>query len=326
MSNSSCKDELSPDEVEKILLARGLSGGISLILSISSMLSLLLFKRFFPKYLRDICLTEGLLLYAAFTGVLRSIAVILQVHAVDYDPSSPSHSQQRLCRWTGFFDEWSIWSVELSIQVIMLVLLIQLAFPNGRGVEVSKKCWLKVLYVALPVAFPLLFVWIPFVTDNYGLAGGWCWIRARERDGTRAAGLAEGYIFYIVPFSIFQLLDLIIIAMIYPWLIWKKISPCRDRIQLLKAHAPFLGLALLSVIMQIFPLIQRYYVADPDKCNLDGPIGLWIVHAITSSSWGTLTALTIFSYLVCLRLVQHNDGDQKQMDDRAFLINTKSTI
>ena len=296
--NDSCVDLLSDSDLRRVLLAKGLTGGLALLASVASLVSFFLFRLFKRDHLPVIGTTERLIVSVAFAAIFRSIVVLLQTTAVDYDGGdSPVH--RGLCEFTAFMDQWSIWIVLLTIQTVLVHLLLQLTF----GVRFSKRKVIELLYVTVPVVVPLLFSWVPFIKDYYGLAGGWCWIRQEDEHCHRLKkGLILQIVFWFGPLAFFQIFDIVFLFMIYPLLFHRKLGNAdrEDKKELLRQHSPLLLLLFLSIIVNWFSLINRIYSVHVSNES----IGLWIVHAVASSCWGILGAATVFLYLAALRLQQ----------------------
>ena len=53
---------------------------------------------------------------------------------------------------------------------------------------------IECIYVLFILIFPLTYLWIPFLHDNYGLSGASCWMRALD-DNCTNVGLADQLIF-----------------------------------------------------------------------------------------------------------------------------------
>ena len=124
-----------------------------------------------------------------------------------------------MCIVDGFFDQY-LASIQLYLTLgIFLVLFVKVLKASTswkrvdenyektqanpfkcRGLKISK---LEITIFTSLCVFPLLYVWVPFVTDSYGPYGAWCWIRSFDKNcSTHIAGMWEHIWIWYVPFGI----------------------------------------------------------------------------------------------------------------------------
>lgn len=271
-----------------ILAVKGCTGALSLVAAIVSLILFFMFKPCYKKaHLNEIEMsTARLILYNAVAGIARSVVVILQSTEVNYDEAD--HTQVVLCKVIGFLDQWSIWGVLLTTQMIMLHLFIQLAFANG--VAISKKISIEIFYIVFPVLFPLSFSWVPFILhEGYNMSGAWCWI----------CDIEYQVIFWFAPLVFCQIINLIFLIIVYPVLFFKRIiGHENDRSDLIKQHVPLLLSLFLAVVVNIVAICNRSFSIDEISGSHHIKLSVWILHAIASSCWGIESAIVIILHLL----------------------------
>ena len=94
-------------------------------------------------------------------------------------------------------------------------LIITLSEPADRTSTKARRqaLCLEICYVFVPIVISLLFVWIPFLHDAYGLAGAWCWIRQKDDNcDSLLAGKIEQYVLGYGPVSFLCIVAMVIVA------------------------------------------------------------------------------------------------------------------
>ena len=287
--NSTCENEgVTDSERRQILIAKGLTGGFSFI---SCTVSLVLLAILVARSKIRFRATERLVMYLIVATLIRSVTVLLQTTAADYDDNDPT--DRGLCLFTAFLDQWTDWLVLLSIQMILVQIYLQLVFkmklkPYQKRIEV--------FYILFPILFPLLFSWIPFIHNTYGLAGAWCWIRREDNNCNEyKEGLIEQIVLWFVWLFLFQILDCIALI-IYPVLNRALNSDPEKQKEVLKKHAPLLCLMAIYFVIYWISIVNRLHSIISPVEN----IHLWIFHAIGAASAGFLSGLAFTIYLVIL--------------------------
>ena len=74
---------------------------------------------------------------------------------------------------------------------------------------------MECMCVILPVLLSFVYAWIPYIHNNHGLAGAWCWVRTVD-DNCTVVGLVDqimnGYFFYVTT-GILGLMIIVIVIM-----------------------------------------------------------------------------------------------------------------
>ena len=103
----------------------------------------------------------------------------------------------KFCEADGFLVQYceTIWLLfALSICVVLFFKVLEVATSWNYVDNIAKKARqctftcckeinkLEVALVVLIFTVPLLYDWIPFITNSYGPIGLWCWIRTLNND------------------------------------------------------------------------------------------------------------------------------------------------
>ena len=101
----------------------------------------------------------------------------------------------------AFLGEYVLW-VKVSFMCWITFYLFSLTVCNCNP---SQKCQ-EMVYVVTSVLLPLPFACVPFITQSYGLAKAWCWIKATDDNcATLEAGVIEQFALAFVPLLIITL-------------------------------------------------------------------------------------------------------------------------
>ena len=180
----------------------GCRTGLSILGALLSMLAILFIIRL--KVWKNVELKPAgrLALYlctaSLFNGIVVAISTIVPVsytcgHVV----------ANNFCTAAAFLISWSCWiilvlMVWIYVQIVMAVLTDSERCKNSRFCIKYINCRDSICYdgciLTTTLFFPIIFSIIPLVSTNpelYGLAGAWCWIKARNKDCGR---IVEGII------------------------------------------------------------------------------------------------------------------------------------
>ncbi len=169
-SAQKCNTTFSHEQKQQILFVKGFTAVGSMLICIiaaSIVLGLRLYKRFAYR----------LAMYQVFGSLFWSLSCSLVLVQLEYDPNS--ESSRVGCHAVAFLLNYSMWvkllfTVWLTFHLFCYVVLLK----NLKKLE-----W---LYIASSVLFPLVcIVWVPFIHNNYGIAGAWCFIRVWKSNCNR---------------------------------------------------------------------------------------------------------------------------------------------
>ena len=286
--NSSCS--LPFDTKHEVFLARGTTAIIS---TISCLIGICLFIFFRLQK----SLTHRLSLYLLISALLCSSTMLLQilVNKIQYENSL-------LCAIVGFMVQFSIWTKFLFTTVVVVML-------SGLVLCYSLVQKVEYFYVPFSFLFPITFTWIPFLSNAYGLAGGWCWIRTHDEDcNLILAGLIEQFALCYAPLLILCTINtglIIVMTFVLSYRACKK-SSSYDGIdqeavcyrQALKETLPLIAYPIIFQILGWLALANRLYRAISDSYTKEEV--LWVVHALADPSWGFFSGVTFVLHLLFL--------------------------
>ena len=169
--------------------------------------------------------------------------------------------------------------------------------------------WLEFVYILTSLAIPASFFWVPLLHNAYGLAGGWCWIRAMDDQCTKLkAGLVEQFALWYGPMMLFTVVNVAMMVVMASVLC--KRACCggskEDKDPLLpkprhnialKETLPLIAYPVTFHILCCFGFADRIEMAITNS-----PLyGLWLLHAIAVSSPGVFASLFVAVHMCILR-------------------------
>ena len=185
------------------------------------------------------------------------------------------------------------------------VLISTLSEPSETTRTIARRhaLFLEACYVLVPVLFPLLFAWVPFIHDAYGLEGASCWIRELDDNCTQIyPGLVEQYALWHAPVLLVCFIDSIHITAIFVILCKRACATqqtpdpvykntLKENIPLLVYPILYQCFALVSVGLQIHKTV-----------TLEVHHVLWMTHAVIPPLRGLLVAVVYIIYLIVWKL------------------------
>ena len=257
-----------------------------------------------------------LILYLLVCILVESTFNVLQLPVAWYDPDNAILTV--FCKILAFAIQYIIWPL------LLLMLLIVIQF-------FSLIVWFKKLevielpYVVFSFLFPLLFAWVPFVTDTFGPSGAWCWIAPPENDCKSRVGVIEQFALWYGPLSLVICLSLLMTVSSCCFLVVRSCkcsrrstsrtqatvsshdySQCKDvseadsnQIRYRRAVRETLPLLAYPVI---FFFISLFSLADRTVRAVTGSAPYWVmvVHAFVNTLWGLFAMLTFTVHIASL--------------------------
>ena len=274
--NGTC-DSLDPGQLEALAITRSSIALLSYVVTAFTIVTAIGFygaHRFFSQRLVLYSLTAAL--------ILSGIRVVQIVERV----------LEELCVPLAFLEEYVLW-VKIAFTCWITFYLFTLTVCSCNP---SQKCQ-EIVYVSVSVLLPLPFACVPFVTNSYGLAGAWCWIRGVNNDSnctSHPLGIAFQFGLWYVP-----LYSIIIIgAIIYIKMVrhlyknrytgkYDHMGPTR-REQLMKEVIPFLIFPWVFLVIVTLPAVYRVLdlIFTTDKI-----MTLSIISAAITPFSGTIAAI-----------------------------------
>ena len=212
LNESYCNGTLSSTQKTIMLVIMGCTGLISFSLGMVAILlvfCLKLHKLF----------TYRLAMYQVMAGIMFSLVMFLSFPMIFYNGSLPFVI---ICKLQAFFIEYFIWmkllfTISLTFHLFCLVVFLK----NFKQLEL--------FYILFSTLFPVLFSWIPFIHNTYGLAGAWCWIRNRDTDCATKhyyEGIVEEFTLWYGPLFGCLTISLVAVAVILAVMVWRV---CRSQ-------------------------------------------------------------------------------------------------
>ncbi|PIK35738.1 putative cyclic AMP receptor-like protein A isoform X2 [Apostichopus japonicus] len=215
---------------------------------------------------------QRLILYLTIAAFFSSIGHLMAA----VKPESP------VCSFEAFWLTFSDWAVLLWVLIITINL-----FMNAVYVKETEKY--EVIYSVIAWGFSLFMACLPFIGDNYGPAGAWCWIQ----EGSDVWRFVIWYIPLFITIGVLFVLYLMIIYKVNRqdgrWV--GSYNPDNERQrQILKEYIrPLKAYPLIFLLLSIFPLINR--MQNAFSKSGDPVFALSLLHAASSPLQGFVNAV-----------------------------------
>ena len=256
-------DKLNDSVKEDALYGMGFLGVVATLVCLVAASLVFIFKLY--KYF-----SHRLALYQVMAALVLGASLSLElVFLTDPDEVGP------LCEIIGFSIFYSSWvKLMFTSWIVLHLLCLSIFYKNLQHLEV--------MFVLVSILFPLLFAWVPFIPDGYGVpgygsSGAWCWIRNWRNDyidDKFTLGIGEQLGLCYVPMMTISAVDSIGIIVIISHLVCCQ--PVNDEISLLgsgqrmkalKELLPLLVYPIVYCILLIPPLVNRIYGAVARNLN-----------------------------------------------------------
>ncbi|XP_029648219.1 cyclic AMP receptor-like protein A [Octopus sinensis] len=255
--------EENPHYCDIIIAVRRATACISLIGCLFMISVMWLFRRY-------LALAQRLILYLSIGALLDCVAYLM----------GGLHPDGPLCNFQGFWLTYFDWTVLLWVSCITFNLYMNVV----RATETEKFEWVYHLVCCL---LPLLMSSLPFIGDNYGPAGAWCWI---VENWKWRVGIWYGPLFAIIAL-LFVTYIYIVITLSRKASTWEgTYDPDTERNkQMLKEDIkPLRGYPFVYLAVSIFPLVNRIQNA----ISSGNPVfTLVLLASISSPLHGALNAI-----------------------------------
>ena len=157
------------NQLKMFNLAKGLSGAVYLIISISILVLLLYVLKAYKSTM------QRLIIYHAVLTILHQLSSVLQLeHQFSY------YGQSTVCGILGAFHMYITYVAFTSTAIIityLLYLVLHLYFKGSLSHSKVVNCLVELLCILIPFIFPLFFFWTPSLHYGFGLGGYDCWIK-----------------------------------------------------------------------------------------------------------------------------------------------------
>lgn len=301
-------DSLAQTKEDLILTVRSIVGGIGFCTCI-----LILILAFCLKLHRHFI--YRLAMYKVTSSMLVNL---IDISFTGYISKGYETFHNAMCELTGFLLMYFFW-----INVLFTTVIIFHFFSLAVCLKNLQK--LEVCYILFSVIFPLLFMWVPFVNNNYGPTGGLCWIRDTNSDcTTNNRGIIEQYTLWYGP-SYFILVASIVAAVVIIGAILRRgychgqkneQEPLLGRNKHKKALielAPLLAYPAIFFFFNIFAIAHRIINALPNVSS-KSRYEMELTHSIVMTSWGILSSMALLLLIVITQCMEKKPWCQKVSD------------
>ena len=313
-----CNDSFSNEQRAQLLIAMTSSSLLSTVLCSIAVIVVLCYK--FLKFF-----VYRLAVYQVLSCLAFSVAEALQIMNINYVENT---YHEIVCRTTAFLVTHTVW--------VKLFLTLSLVFHiYVRAVYLKNFEKLEIVYIAISLSIPGFIASVPLITEYYGLAGGWCYIRdwknhcPSEKD---TAGIIQQFILWYGPLVISLVISLIaVLIVVIKYCFWSHCTCCHKENTnenankaAVKELLPLLLYPVIFFVLTFFPLSNRLYGA----MSPHNSFGLMMAHAITEALWGSFSALVLIghvAYVVCKRKL-HHESPAPSNDGSPLVISVNSGI
>ena len=271
--NHSIKNDFQP-----VLIAFSSTAAVSALICILAIALIVIFRMYK-------LLTNRIILYLLFGVLSFSFATMFLILSLWQNYWKGEH--YKWCVAEGFFIEYSVLVMLLSTLMVTLHLTIMVLFDKCYQ-NIAK---LEPFYLFFPWIFPLIIAWVPFVHNNYGVAGPWCFIRLYNNDCSwNKEGMIEVYVTLYVELFLGLILNNIGLVVVLVTLCKRSCynNTSLDYRKALKQTLPLIGFPVMYQVLSWIALANRIYQA-----SISGKYMKWMFfgHAVTAASWGFFAGL-----------------------------------
>ena len=271
-SNDSCPPFNWEDFHELLILRISLTSVVCLVCFVACLM--IFITKAYQKFV------HRLVLYLTLSAFCESLVFGMEVIPITVTNGSLSVKTgwNDTCSAIGFIAVNFDWCELFFICWVTLYLLLLAVFkanPFKRKYEVAG--------IILAVSVPLLFTWVPFLDDMYGLSGAWCWIRFTKGPYLHGLGYQIGMWYgpLILMVLITFLATVILVAVLCQGAFCSHPGEGIHQQQHRKALKEALPLILYPIIYNLiccYALANRIYYAtgteDKGPCFV-----LWMLHS-----------------------------------------------
>lgn len=202
--------------------------------------------------------------------------------------------QEEVCFYLAFITHWT--SVIIFIYAFETILylsyhvIVRIWGDHCYKVPESKCCQilLHTLFILLPIFLSLPIAVVPYMNNNYGVAGPWCWIRSVDENCT-GVGLTDQMIYFCLYWAVGAIG--VTINCVFSVMYCKLAENFKKARKLLKLTLLLLAFQLVYILIVTLQLAVRLYTALTGRQQY---IQLWYVHAFVIPTGQLLFPLSYF--------------------------------
>ena len=246
--------------------------------------------------------TYRLAMYQILSSLCLSVVEVSALTLFNYDGDV---YQQIACKTTAFLLEYFMW-IKLLFTICpvfhLSLFCLAVCLKNFQKLEIG--------YVLFSILLPLLYTWIPFIHNSYGVSGAWCWIRDWKDDCATQKyheGIIEQYVLWYGPLFISLALSFVAVFIILIVLAQRAYahknqeSEClienHERNQNMKELLPLLAYPVIFYVLVLFPLIDRIHSA----ISTNASVGWALVNALSEASWGFFSSWALIIHIFVMK-------------------------
>ena len=317
-----CNEAYSVTQKNTLLIVMGCIGIVSFsscVVAVSLVFCLRLHKLF----------TYRLAMYQVLSAMMFSVICILCFALINYNANSLPDVV--VCKAQAFLTEYVLWVKMMFTMNLMFHLLCLAVFlKNFENLEL--------FYILFSTLFPLLFSWIPFIHNNYGGTGAWCWIRNWKDDCATQhyhEGIIELFTLWYGPLFVCLTIGIVAVIIIFSVLLWRmyKIKlvdqPLLEKNmkqkhkEALKELLPLLAYPFIFVCVYLFPLVNQLYDAVTPTTSFK----LVLAHVTTISTMGLFSSAVLIFHIMFVKVKQQSNRNEVTSSTReSILVGTSKGI
>ena len=303
-----CNETYTNTQKNTLLIVAGCNGCVSFcmcVVAVSLVFCLRLYKVF----------TYRLAMYQVLSGMMFSCAVMLFFGSINYDGDSLPYVV--VCKAQAFLTQYFLWvKLLFTMNLIFHLFCLAVFMKNFRKLEL--------FYILLSTLFPLSFTWIPFIHNNYGVAGAWCWIRDWKDNCASQhylEGIIEQFALWYGPLFVSLTVCIAITVIIFLVVLW-RVCVCtmlsshqpllennlkQRQKEMLQELLPLLAYPTIFCCISLIPIVNRIYDAVSHSTSFE----LSLVHAITNYSMGLFSSAVLIMHVLIVRFYQRSISNRK---------------
>ena len=291
MAETSCHRNFSSGELNAIFYTRIGAASFAFaacLLAVTLLCILVCFLRVWKTFV------HRLKFYLTAVATVLAVLYLVQVLPIKFDPpddnSGDSGAWSAACKPIIFFQMWGDWTILLLI-CWLVVYLYRLARCIGTPLtnfHVHDQILFEAAGIVVTFTLPLLFLWIPFVTNSYGITClRWCGVIIQRNGHRTAQGLSMLIGLWYLPAAIVALICTVgvVLTIRLFWKYYNQQGLTQQMSQsLLKGIPPVTYLVLYNTINCIDVASVIYHASDRSRWRHSTDYHLWLTHAITGPS------------------------------------------
>ena len=306
-----CNGNLSKREENCLIIIRSSIAAVGIctcMLSISLVFCLKLHKYFIYRL-------------AVYKVVSAMLVNLLNIVFTSYILQVYTSFHHVICRAIGFLLTYFLW-INLLFTVIIMFHFFSLT------VCLKNLKHLEVYYVVFSLIVPLVFAWIPFVNNSYGLnTNGVCWIIDTNTDcTTNKVGMIEQYTLWYGPSYLILAISVLAAVIVVIVLLCRGYCNGKesDREPLLTHHTSQHKKAVMELIpLLMYPAIYLFYaifntaLAVMKNKHLKSHYYIEQIYSVAIPSWGMLSSIVLLLHVAAKKCSKKKS--QHQLSERGHV-------